>query len=278
MPKPRPLTNVPTSYDPDQQLTPRTPHSGSRTSRLEQGFHKIPLSEAEANEADYDDQGALQSAPLLASSSTARFSARSARSQETTTKRKGRPFHSMEVLSSTISRLPLAFGIFMAGILLILVVLSITKPETLHKYAVGAKKPSLAHLASSQATPTPTSTTQLSPHAAAHTAANVHVLTYENHTKFPLTGLEYLVECAKQHKTFMSHGDYWDVGPMGSMDVEHHEDASICSSTITYMLDGTVGLTADLALMAQAASLAREVGRGFLKTDMHPTDIPPSEK
>lgn len=34
----------------------------------------------------------------------------------------------------------------------------------------------------------------------------------------------------------------------------------ICASTMTYMLDGKVGLMADLALMAQVAALAREVG------------------
>lgn len=55
------------------------------------------------------------------------------------------------------------------------------------------------------------------------------------------------------------------------MDVSHHDDVTdyhlpegetttACSKTITYQLDGTVGLTADLALMAQAAALAREVG------------------
>lgn len=55
---------------------------------------------------------------------------------------------------------------------------------------------------------------------------------------------------------------------MGILDVAHHDDnkvaegqrTAVCTSTITYMLDGEVGLLADLALMAQAAALAREVG------------------
>jgi hypothetical protein len=68
----------------------------------------------------------------------------------------------------------------------------------------------------------------------------------------------------------MSHGKYWEPHEMGVMDVVHHDDkhdyklpegqrTAVCSSTITYMLDGQVGLLADLALMAQAAALAREV-------------------
>ena len=33
----------------------------------------------------------------------------------------------------------------------------------------------------------------------------------------------------------------------------------LCTSTITYMMDSDVGLFADLALLAQAATLARDV-------------------
>jgi hypothetical protein len=58
---------------------------------------------------------------------------------------------------------------------------------------------------------------------------------------------------------------------MGVLDVAHHDDnkvaqgqrMAVCTSTITYMLDGEVGLLADLALMAQTAALAREVGTTF---------------
>ena len=67
----------------------------------------------------------------------------------------------------------------------------------------------------------------------------------------------------------MAHGEYWQ-SLHGEMDVEHHDDntdyhlpegerTKVCSKTITYMLDGHVGLAADLALMAQAAAMAREV-------------------
>ena len=62
--------------------------------------------------------------------------------------------------------------------------------------------------------------------------------------------------------------EFWS----GEEDVVHHDEVDpgpypapeglptrICSKTITYMLDGHVGLLADLALMAQAAALAQEV-------------------
>ena len=68
----------------------------------------------------------------------------------------------------------------------------------------------------------------------------------------------------------MHHSGYWAPPPHGMMDVAHHDDVTdyhlpegemtkVCAKTITYQLDGHVGLVADLALMAQAAALAREV-------------------
>ncbi|KAF9486409.1 hypothetical protein BDN70DRAFT_869942 [Pholiota conissans] len=274
MPRPRPLTNVATAvphghpFGTDQQLTPRTPHSGSRTSRLEQGFSKLPLAE-DANDLDYDEHDALQSAPLLASSSTARFSVHTVRSDRRdppSAKSDGRGtfLHPTQFLSRALAQLPLAFGIFMAGVLLILIVLSLTRPEALHKY-IGAKAPPT----SSIAPPTSIPTSSISSSHAGHSQSNIHVLSYENYTKFPLSGHEYRAECAKLHGGYMTHGDYWDADPMGSFDVPHREDESICRSSITYMLDGTVGLSADLAIMAQAAALARERNRTFFINDSH---------
>lgn len=59
---------------------------------------------------------------------------------------------------------------------------------------------------------------------------------------------------------------YWEPPHGMVMDVEHMDDSAVCSSTITYMLDGNRGLLADLALIAQAAALAREVRTFPLKT------------
>jgi hypothetical protein len=62
----------------------------------------------------------------------------------------------------------------------------------------------------------------------------------------------------------MSHGAYWQPMKIGPWDVSHsggneHVEDGVCTSTITYMLDGKVGLLADLMLMAQVAAMAREV-------------------
>ena len=86
-----------------------------------------------------------------------------------------------------------------------------------------------------------------------------------------LTGSQYLHECEAMMQGFMHHkGGYWHVPVGGSMDVKHHDDVTdyhlpeglrskVCEKTVTYQLDGHVGLLADLALMAQAAAHAREV-------------------
>lgn len=88
--------------------------------------------------------------------------------------------------------------------------------------------------------------------------ADFSVISYENYTAFPLTPSQYRDECQKMTPVFMSvHRGYW--APAKS-DVLHHPVIDrTCKSTITYMLGGGVGLLADLALMAQAAGLAREV-------------------
>lgn len=300
MPRPRPLTNVSSAipWGSEQQLTPRTPHSatasGSRTSRLEQGFSKIQLSDGGPDDTGYDDGGTLQSAPLLASSSTAHFERHNSRgyaapgsAASAKSAGKRRAVHSFEFISRVLKRLPLAVGVFTAGVLLILIVLSFTRPGALHRY-VGAMLPesqkpsptktsvpaSVPADAPLEASMTPTEGSQADPHQHAagqmdsqvHKEAKVHFLSYENYTTFPLTPLEYLHECATMHQGYMSHGDYWDLSKMGAMDVKHQDEgqqSSVCDSTITYMLDGKAGLTADLALMAQAAALAREVCKNF---------------
>ena len=256
MPRPRPLTNVaPSHHDPNQQLTPRTPHSGSRTSRAEQGFAKLQIVE-EANDAEDHGGDTFQSAPLLASSSSARFSRRNTQQPPASAKVNGRKIlnRSAVILSTAISRLPLVAGILTAGILLLLTVLSFTRREALHKY-VGAKAPNIT-----------SGSKAVSPSSHLQQEHGAHLLSYENYTTFPLYPLQYLAECKKLNTGYVRHGDYWDISLTGVIDTAHHDPsatggkAKVCSSSITYMLDGTVGLTADLALMAQAAALAREVG------------------
>ncbi|KAI0067980.1 hypothetical protein BV25DRAFT_1818329 [Artomyces pyxidatus] len=92
--------------------------------------------------------------------------------------------------------------------------------------------------------------------------------------------MEYRAECHKLTGDMMKPMPYWSDHMHN--DVVHHdqidpgtyplpegERTQICSKTITYMLDGHVGLLADLALMAQVAGLAREVKRTFLVDDTY---------
>ncbi len=142
----------------------------------------------------------------------------------------------------------------MAVVLFLMIVLSYKRPDILLS-AVGAvdEAPSPIATASQQ------DDTHSDPE---------HTISYENYTRFPLDSIEYQTECRKLMGGFVSSTGYWS----GEKDVIHHDEVNpgkypvaedlptqICSKTITYMLDGHVGLLADLALMAQAAGLAREV-------------------
>lgn len=88
---------------------------------------------------------------------------------------------------------------------------------------------------------------------------------YSNYTEFPLQSPEYEHMCWLLNQKPMSHSGYWI--PMPGMDIDiprsrqQIQDAqrtSVCSSSVTYLLDGTVGLAWHLALIAQLAGLAKE--------------------
>ena len=249
MPRPRLLTNL-TSALPDEQqaLTPRTPHS--RTARAEGGFAKLQVIES-IDDQELDDiqlnQIQQQSAPLLASSSSDRFAPRG---QHARNGKRTVPQPPPQL--SAISRLMLTLGVFLAAVLLVLIFFSLTRPEALHRY-IGAKIPQtpLAPAASQEKV----NVGQGKPHP----NADPHLISYENYTHFPLHASEYRKECEKLNPGYMAHGNYWDARTMGPSDVEHKEAKDVCTSTITYMMDGDVGLFADLALLAQAAALARDV-------------------
>ncbi|TFK42000.1 hypothetical protein BDQ12DRAFT_677505 [Crucibulum laeve] len=286
MPRPSPLSNL-SSARPDpleyQSLTPRTPHS--RAGRAEEGFTEIELAELRETEDDdldhyHQSEGQQQSAPLLASSSSALFA-----HQKKVDGKKGKGIPSAsDVITTSLSRLPLVFGIFIAGVLLILIVLSFERPDVLHRY-VGAQipKPQVPSTSQTQAdddliivpSPEPTSKPTAPPPA----PADPNTISYANYTTFPLHPSEYQQECGKLMSGYMSHGGYWEAHEI-VMDVVHHDDhhdyhlpegekTEVCKSTITYMLSGDVGLAADLALMAQAAALARERNRTFLVDDTY---------
>jgi hypothetical protein len=250
MPPPPPLTNVPSTsarlkYDP---LTPRTPHS--RSGRAEEAFTEIELEQC--GDSDYREYAQQQQEPLLASSSSAGFPSSGYRAKgddDPNVQRKGRG--PLVVMQRLVSRCGLVFGSALALVLFLTTVLSYKQPDFLLSMVGSSPSP--------MPTPEQDDNTLLHPE---------NIISYENYTHFPLDPLEYKHECHELMGEIMPPMKFWS----GEKDVVHHDKVDpgkypalgglsiqICNKTITYMLDGHVGLLADLALMAQAAGLAREV-------------------
>ncbi|KAJ7155900.1 hypothetical protein C8R43DRAFT_1125809 [Mycena crocata] len=258
MPRPTPLSSASNSYPRfDTQLTPRTPHS--RAGRAEEAYSALELEQIDFD-GDDDEYGSTvqqQNAPLLSSSASDSFPpqvgyrSRGDDYDESTTRKDKYVGLTAEKI---ISRLPLALYSSVAAILLVLVFFSLREPETLKKYAgvtTDAPKPTVG--------------------------PNVKLVSYENYTKFPLEPLEYRAECIKLSQGVMKPYPYWDTAFQGVRDVPHRDEqpgytpppgeARVCSRTITYQLDGWAGLMVDLALIAQAAALARERNATFFVDD-----------
>lgn len=246
MPRPNPLLS--SSYsaynEHDTVLTPRTPHS--RAGRAEEGRGRPALEiDSDLAETEFDTDGEYeldpgmmqQRAPLLASSADASFPHRRPTPGSGRYEKAQKQKISWKVVRQ---RAPLITGIASVILLLFLLLMSEVTPEALHTYLHGQPLPYI---------PAPSN------------ASTMHMmLNYSEYDTFPLEPLAYREECA----TFQAGmkglmGTYWYIPPGGPADVPHKEGPKICLSSITYMLDGYVGLAADLALMAQAAGLAREV-------------------
>lgn len=204
-------------------LTPRSPYS--RLGRAEEGIELEPVEPEGGDDLDEDGQYATfteqQAAPLLASSTSPGLT--HIPPKHTVRKREPRN------LRTFLGKVPLVLGIAAALFLLFLIFLSIKRPHTLQQYIGVSPSTSSARIS------------------------------YDGYTRFPLGSDEYDSECWKLNSGYARHGGYWDMPSNGSLDVSHEHDPRVCASTITYMLDGRVGLMADLALIAQVASLAREV-------------------
>ena len=252
MPPPR-LENIPTVSARVQsgQLTPRTPHS--RAGRAEEALTEFEL-EQYGDGDDREHTLQQQSEPLLASSTSDSFPPSGYRARgddDLKIRRTNRDIR--RVVRWLVANWGLIFGSALALVLLLTLVLSYKRPDVLLS-AVGV----------AEASPSPIPSTKQNgtlPHPE-------HIISYENYTRFPLDSLEYKAECHKLIGDIMGAMEYWS----GEEDVVHHDEVDpgpypapeglpiqTCSKTITYMLDGHVGLLADLALMAQAAGLAREV-------------------
>ncbi|KZT73267.1 hypothetical protein DAEQUDRAFT_808385 [Daedalea quercina L-15889] len=100
-------------------------------------------------------------------------------------------------------------------------------------------------------------------------------ISYHHYYVFPLTGAQYAYECERA-SWYQEGPGYWDTPFTGPLDVVHqdrrlklHGHSPICSSTVTYQLDGQADLATDLALMAQVAALARERNSTFFVDDTY---------
>lgn len=255
MPPPPPLSNAPNTSARIQHepLTPRTPHS--RSGRAEEAFTEIELEQY--GDSDYREYAQQQQEPLLASSSSAGFPSSGYRARgddNPDVQKKSRG--PLVVMQWLVSRCGLVFGSALALVLFLTIILSYRNPDYLR---------SVSGIAGSSPSPIPIPTPQQDDNTLLHPE---NIISYENYTHFPLDPLEYKYECHKLMGEFMPPMRFWS----GEEDVVHHDKVDpgkypapeglptqICHKTITYMLDGHVGLLADLALMAQAAGLAREV-------------------
>ena len=247
------LSNIPIASArlQSEPLTPRTPHS--RSGRAEEGFTEIELEQY--GDGDYREHTLQQqSEPLLASSTSASFPPSGYRAKGDDDLGIRRKSRGPLVVQWLFANCGLVVGSALALALFLMIILAFKRPDLL-LLASGIP----------ENLPSPTPTPKQDDAAPLHPE---NIISYENYTRFPLDPLEYRTECHKAMGEFMGPTKFWS----GEKDVVHHDQVNpgkypapeglpiqFCSKTITYMLDGHVGLLADLALMAQAAGLAREV-------------------
>jgi hypothetical protein len=240
-------------------LTPRTPRGRDHFDSDDVELSHLGQTGTVDEDGGYTTYAQQQSEPLLASSASESFPEpgvhlRGARFD-------GRQRH-LDMLGALLGRLPLIAGIFIATAILGLFGLSLKRPDVLEKVLSSSKSSSVfgtSHL---------------------HPVNASEFISYENYTQFPLLPSQYVEvrvicgmskalrscvqqECNKKMGNMMQPVPYWTpdlTNHIGPMDVYHVNEPDVCESSITYMLDGKVGLLADLALLAQTAALAREVG------------------
>ncbi len=236
-----------------EPLTPRTPHS--RSGHAEEAFTEIELEQYD--DSDYREYEQQQQEPLLASSTSAAFPSSGYRARgddDLDLQRKS--LHPRIVIQWLVTHCGLVLGSALALVLFLAIILSYKHPDYLLS-ASGIVETSPSPIP----TPKQDDVTPLDPE---------NLISYKNYTHFPLDPLEYEHECHKLMGEFTPSATFWS----GEQDVVHHDKVDpgkypapeglpirFCNKTITYMLGGHVGLLADLALMAQAAGLAREVNR-----------------
>lgn len=221
---PESLASTSSSREYEQvSLTPRTPRS--RAGFLAEQEEEGRFLGGHEEEEEEEDEGLSSAHPLLGSN----------RQRLLGNWSKSLGFHRLDS-ATVVDRLPVAAGCMIAGLFFFLSVLAYQSPGTLEFY-IGVSSPVNSTIDTSL------------------------FISYANYSSFPLLPTQYVDECYKMHPgSFMTLATYWGEEGVHVMDVPHgNYQMGTCSSTITYMLDGRVGLGADLALMAQVAALAREV-------------------
>ncbi|KAJ3934743.1 MAG: hypothetical protein NXY57DRAFT_914158 [Lentinula lateritia] len=260
--RPRPLTNLDDTRDPSssssplasasayehQSLTPRTPRSRAGFG----GYEEAELGERNRQHDDDDEEDVRSSAAPLLHPSVGNDN------NDGLWRKDVQSFLGLDKVSPDMiaERLPVVAGCLIAGLLLFFALVAFRSPGTL-EYYIGATVPSEANFTTS-----PTSVSPEDPSL---------LISYANYTSFPLLPTEYVSECYKVYpEGRMKPTKYWGEDGVPTKDVTHHErPEGTCSSTITYMLDGRIGLASDLALIAQIAALARERNRTFLVDDTY---------
>lgn len=257
----------------ESRLAPRTPHSraGRPVSTFDEAMNEdldeVDMLHLQSQQAQ-QSRPLLQSAPMASDSDNSGTGGQNRRAthesmatprdatRPRSKSRSGGP--DVAGLKVILDRTPLYIGLIGAFALFVMIILSFHRPDVLQKYIAKTNSTST----SSVEAPGKLQNPMTGP-----SSSKSMIIDYSNYTYFPLEPMEYEEECYYlMNRGGMSHGDYWKpMHGMENLDVPHEyppgEDG-ICSSTITYMLDGNVGLLYDLALLAQTAALAREV-RGF---------------
>jgi hypothetical protein len=255
-------------YDPadEQALTPRTPRS--RAGREAESFAEIELDDDGQDESnDRRQMRQQQSQPLLASSHTSR-DRRGEEDEDDLNRHMVKAFNDWKRgldVPTVLSRIPVVVGTMVAGFLLFLVIVSVRSPDTLRSYI------------HTEGNGTVNGTSHaVEEEIALDTEDSDLVISYDDYTKFPLNASEFWEQCEDMRldgKMFKEK--YWEIPAEGIEDTVHQDEINpplpgdshtmpICKSTITYQLSGEVGLFSDLALLVQAAALAREVSRLFI--------------
>ncbi|KIJ33175.1 hypothetical protein M422DRAFT_35556 [Sphaerobolus stellatus SS14] len=268
------IFNVPDSAS----LTPRTPYSQSaqaeegRTGSRRNG-PVIPVNETINEDEDNEEMDEIdllqtQSHPLLHRSTTESRSRYGSDSTENAGrsgnwKRGGKTFLFLKNIWRQAGKRGIPIGLILgcgaAALLLLLIVMSVKRPDTLMSYAgVNTTAILLESLDEESRVRFNGST----------------VIDYgaSNYTSFPLTTDQYVSQCWKVigDPRMKYHVEYWATRPGADLDVLHLKSTSTpktCSSSITYILDGSVGLFADLGHLAQVAAFARERNRTLFVYD-----------